>query len=69
MPKSIARSKTRKTVAKRFKLTATGKVKRAQSGRRHLLECKSSKRKRQLAKRILTHDSDSMRIKQCLPFG
>ena len=28
MPKSIARSKTRKAVAKRFKITGTGKVKR-----------------------------------------
>jgi large subunit ribosomal protein L35 len=69
MPKSIARSKTRKAVAKRFKLTATGKVKRTQASRRHLLECKSAKRKRKLAKGVLVHDSDVARIKQCLPFG
>lgn len=69
MPKSIARSKTRKTVAKRFKLTATGKVKRMQASRRHLLECKSAKRKRKLAKGVLVHDSDVARIKKCLPFG
>jgi len=69
MPKSIARSKTRKTVAKRFKLTATGRVKRTRSGRRHLLECKSAKRKRKLAKGVLVHDSDVARIKSCLPFG
>ncbi len=69
MPKSIARSKTRKTVAKRFKLTATGRVKRSRASRRHLLECKSAKRKRKLAKGALVHDSDVSRIKRCLPFG
>jgi large subunit ribosomal protein L35 len=69
MPKSIARSKTKKSVAKRFKLTASGKVVRSKAGRRHLLECKSSKRKRQLGKRVLVHDSDVSRIKLNLPFG
>ena len=69
MPKPIARSKTRKSVAKRFKVTATGKVLRTRCGRRHLLQCKSSKRKRKLAKSVLVHDSDIARIKANLPFG
>lgn len=69
MPKSIARSKTRKAAAKRFKLTATGRVKRTKASRRHLLESKSAKRKRHLAKSVLTHKSDEPRIKACLPFG
>ncbi|ALJ57020.1 50S ribosomal protein L35 [Candidatus Xiphinematobacter sp. Idaho Grape] len=66
---STANSKTRKTVAKRFKLTATGKIKRAQACRRHLLECKSAKRKRRLARGIMVHSSDVSRIKQSLPFS
>ena len=69
MPTPIARSKTRKSVAKRFKITATGKVLRTRAGRRHLLQCKSSKRKRKLAKSVLVHDSDAARVKANLPFA
>jgi large subunit ribosomal protein L35 len=69
MPKPIARSKTRKSVAKRFKVTGTGKVLRTRGGRRHLLQCKSAKRKRKLARPVLVHDADSARIKANLPFA
>jgi large subunit ribosomal protein L35 len=69
MPKPIARSKTRKSVAKRFKVTAGGKVLRTRGGRRHLLECKSAKRKRRLAKSVLVHEADVARIKVNLPFA
>ena len=50
MPKPIARRKTKKAVAKRFKVTGTGKVLASQSGRRHLAGSKNRKRKRHLAK-------------------
>lgn len=68
MPKPIARSKTRKSVAKRFKVTARGKVVRTKPGRRHLLECKSAKRKRKMAKAALVDETDVPRVKACLPF-
>ena len=42
---------------------------RTRGGRRHLLQCKSSKRKRKLAKSVLVHDSDAARIKANLPFA
>ena len=69
MPKSISRSKTRKAVAKRFKITARGKVLRAQSSRRHLLGLKRAKRKRQLGKMLVVDKTDEARIKANLPFG
>ncbi len=69
MPKSISRSKTRKSVAKRFKVTGTGKILRSQSTRRHLLGSKSAKRKRLLAKSALVDKSDEGRIKENLPFS
>ncbi len=69
MPKSIARSKTKKSVAKRFKITATGKVKRSKAGRRHLLECKSSKLKRNMGKSAIVEDCDAQRIKSNLPWA
>jgi len=69
MPKPIARSKTRKAVAKRFKITGTGKVLRAHATRRHLMATKNAKRMRQLAKSALVHKTDMKRIKANLPFG
>ncbi|HEY0790540.1 MAG TPA: 50S ribosomal protein L35 [Chthoniobacterales bacterium] len=68
MPKPIARRKTKKAVAKRFKVTATGKVLRNKSGRRHLLASKSAKRKRHLAKRTLVDVTDMARVKENMPF-
>jgi len=69
MPKSVARRKTKKAVAKRFKVTGTGKVLRSHASRRHLMSSKSAKRKRHLAKRALVDASDVARIKENLPFG
>ena len=65
-PKGI---KTRKAVAKRFKITGTGKILRARAGRRHLLTGKNAKRRRSLGKRALVHKTDEYRIKSCLPFS
>jgi large subunit ribosomal protein L35 len=69
MPKPVARSKTRKAVAKRFKVTASGKVLRSRSSRRHLLSTKSAKRKRRLAKAARVDNTDVARVKANLPFG
>jgi large subunit ribosomal protein L35 len=69
MPKPIARSKTRKSVAKRFKITARGKVLRARSSRRHLLFAKNAKRKRHLGKAARVDRTDVARVKANLPFG
>jgi len=42
--------KTNKAVAKRFKLTGTGKIRRSQSGTQHLLSDKTTKKKRHARK-------------------
>jgi large subunit ribosomal protein L35 len=65
-PKGI---KTKKSVAKRFKITATGKVLRSRAGRRHLLTGKSAKRRRRLGKLALVDTTDEYRVKASLPFG
>jgi large subunit ribosomal protein L35 len=62
-------AKTKKAVAKRFKLTGTGKLKRNRQGKRHLLECKSPARKRRLRKSALVADVDVKRLKACMPFA
>lgn len=69
MPRSIARRKTKKSASKRFKLTASGKILRRKPGLRHLASSKSSKRKRNLGKAGLVHETMAARIKECLPFG
>ena len=69
MPKPIARRKTKKAVAKRFKITGTGKVLASQSGRRHLAGSKNRKRKRHLAKMKQVDKTDTYRIKANLPFA
>ncbi|MDK3156442.1 50S ribosomal protein L35 [Kamptonema cortianum] len=68
MPRPIARRKTKKSVAKRFKITGTGKVLRRKSGKRHLLAGKSAKRKSRLAKAAVVHHTDEYRIKSNMPF-
>lgn len=44
----MTKLKSTKAVSKRFKVTASGLLKRGRAGKRHLLSDKSSKRKRHL---------------------
>ena len=69
MRKNIAKAKTRKGVAKRFKITGTGKLLRRKQGRRHLAECKSRKRKRNLRKATTAAAVDVPRLMACMPFA
>ena len=61
--------KTRKCVAKRFKVTKTGKVMMSKSGRRHILTTKSSKRKRKMRKKIQAKGKFAKNIKKQLPYA
>ena len=65
-PKGI---KTRKAVAKRFKITGTGKVMRSHAGKRHLLQTKNPKRRRRLGAGAVVDPTDAYRILQNLPFS
>lgn len=65
-PKGI---KTKKSVAKRFKITGTGKILFRGAGKRHLLQGKGSKRRRSLRKARSLGPTDVYRITQNLPFG
>ena len=46
----MPKMKTKKSVAKRFSLTGTGKIKRRHDGKNHILTKKTRKRKRNLKK-------------------
>ena len=56
-------------MAKRFKITAGGKVLRTSAGRRHLCQTKSPKRRRNLRGPVAVHPTDEYRITQSLPFS
>ncbi|MFN8397738.1 MAG: 50S ribosomal protein L35 [Bacteroidia bacterium] len=58
--------KTNRAAAKRFKVTATGKLKRAHAFHNHILTKKSKKRKRALQKMTVVHPSDAGRMKDLL---
>ena len=45
---TMPKMKTNKSIRKRFRVTGTGKLKRRQAGKKHLLSHKTGKRKRQL---------------------
>jgi large subunit ribosomal protein L35 len=61
--------KTHKGAAKRFRLTATGKIKRGHSHARHILTKKTNKRKRQLDIDTLVSEGDQKRVEAMLPYG
>ena len=61
--------KTHKGAAKRFRLTATGKVKRGHAFARHILTKKSTKRKRHLDIDALVSEADQKPTKRMLPYG
>ena len=61
--------KTHRGAAKRFKITANGKVLRMHSGKRHLLGTKAPGRMRKLKKLTLVHPADVGHVKRMLPYG
>lgn len=61
--------KTKKGAAKRFRFTATGKIKRGHSHARHILTKKSNKRKRLLDIDTLVSPADQKRVEAMLPYG
>ncbi len=58
--------KTKKAVTKRFKLTASGKLKRKQCGKNHKAWGRTVKQRRQLAKASYVNSTDQKRIAQLI---
>jgi large subunit ribosomal protein L35 len=61
--------KTKKSIAKRFKLTARGKLMRRTPGFRHLLACKSTKSKRRASRDKQVDPGHAKPLMRGLPFG
>ena len=65
-PRAKVKHKSKRGAVKRFKLTATGKVKRGHSGKRHILTKKDSGRKRGLRKSTMVSDAESPSVRAML---
>ena len=59
--------KTNRSAAKRFKKTATGKIKRRKAYHTHILTKKSATRKRNLRKASLVSKADAQKINRLIP--
>ncbi|MFN8008014.1 MAG: 50S ribosomal protein L35 [Terriglobia bacterium] len=64
----MPKMKTHKGAKKRFRFTASGKVKRGHSHARHILTKKTSKRKRKLDATALVSEAETAKIHRMLPY-
>ncbi len=62
----MPKAKTHKGIAKRTKLTASGKVRHKRAGSGHLMSCKSGNRKRHLRKPSFLRGAIAATVKRML---
>ncbi|MSP16572.1 MAG: 50S ribosomal protein L35 [Myxococcales bacterium] len=65
----MPKMKSHSGAKKRFKPTGTGKFKRSQAGKRHILTKKAPKRKRGLRTSTLVHDTQHHQVAAMLPYA
>ncbi len=66
----MPKMKTKKSAAKRYSTTGSGKIKYKKQNLRHILTKRSAKRKRQLRETGILSEADAKKIrKQMLPYG
>ena len=63
------KAKTHRSTAKRFTVTAKGKVKYKKQGLRHILTKKSRKRKRKLRQAAILSPAEARRARQLVPYA
>jgi len=64
----MPKMKTHRGAAKRIKKTGTGKFKKSKAFKSHILEKKSSKRKRNLRKSNIVCKANEKKLKLLLPY-
>ena len=65
----MPKMKTRKSAAKRYSFTGTGKIKYKKMGLRHILTKKSTKRKRNLRHSEILSKAEQARAKVLMPYS
>ena len=63
----MPKMKTHRGAAKRFKVTGSGKIKRAKAFKSHILTKKSSKRKRNLRKGTYVSEAEAKVLRKLIP--
>ncbi len=61
--------KTKRSAAKRFKVTGTGKLMKMNANKSHILTKKSPKRKRRLRKAVEVDQTNVKMMKRMLPYS
>ncbi len=64
----MPKMKTKRSAAKRFRKTGTGKIRRSTAYASHILTKKNRKRKRRLKKNNILESVDAKKTKQLLPY-
>ncbi len=64
----MPKQKTHSSSKKRFKVTGTGKIMRAQAYKKHILTKKSTKRKRNLRGTVVVSPANAQVIRQMIPY-
>ncbi|MBP2687246.1 MAG: ribosomal protein [Deltaproteobacteria bacterium] len=64
----MPKMKSNRGASKRFHATGRGGIKRAKSGKSHILTSKDRKRKRSLRKSALVHKTNEKSIRRLLPY-
>jgi large subunit ribosomal protein L35 len=65
----MPKMKTKRGAAKRFRMSANGKIKRSRAFKRHILTSKTTKRKRHLDMEAIVKKADERRVREMLPYG
>ncbi|GAB2906281.1 50S ribosomal protein L35 [Paralcaligenes sp. KSB-10] len=65
----MPKMKTKRGAAKRFKVRASGSIKRGQAFKRHILTKKTTKSKRQLRGSAAVHKTNVASVKAMMPFA
>lgn len=60
--------KSRKAAAKRFRATGTGKIVRRKAFKNHILEKKTTDKKRKLSKAVIVDERDADNVRGMLPY-
>ena len=61
--------KTKRSAAKRFKVTGTGKLMKMNANKSHILTKKETKRKRNLRKATYVSETQAKTVKKILPYS
>ncbi len=65
----MPKMKTKSSAKKRFRMTATGKVRSAQAGKRHMMRRRSNKFIRDARGTTILSEADTPAIKKWMPYA